>query len=291
MIKVAQCSDMHLEFGGYDFQATCADVLVLGGDICVASNFNDNYDKFFKDASDRFKDVIYIMGNHEHYNGDFAKSESILRKRLKQYSNIHFLERQSIKIGDVTFIGGTMWTDMNKRDDLTLMHIANRMNDFVCVDNSNTMVTQRVPVYEKDEKGDYVRDDNGHLIQSGIKMKQKPSHFTPNDAADEFDKFLGYINNVVEGKHDEKFFVCTHHSPSRLSTKPQYQHDYIMNGGFSSHLGEWILDHPQIKVWTHGHTHDNFDYMIGSTRIVCNPRGYIGYERSAGQFELKVIEV
>jgi len=27
-------------------------------------------------------------------------------------------------------------------------------------------------------------------------------------------------------------------------------------------------------LWVHGHVHDSHDYRIGSTRIVCNPRGY-----------------
>jgi hypothetical protein len=31
--------------------------------------------------------------------------------------------------------------------------------------------------------------------------------------------------------------------------------------------------------------------MIGSTRIVCNPRGYDGYEERADYFKLKVVEV
>ena len=58
-----------------------------------------------------------------------------------------------------------------------------------------------------------------------------------------------------------------------------------MNGAYSSDLSEFILDNPEIKVWTHGHTHDNFDYMIGSTRIICNPRGYKGYEEQAEHFD------
>ena len=64
-----------------------------------------------------------------------------------------------------------------------------------------------------------------------------------------------------------------------------------MNGGYSSDLSEFILDNPQIKLWTHGHTHEDFDYMIGSTRIVCNPRGYDGYEDRADTFTLKYVDV
>jgi hypothetical protein len=73
--------------------------------------------------------------------------------------------------------------------------------------------------------------------------------------------------------------------------KPDYHGDHLTNGAYSSDLSEFILDHPQIKLWTHGHTHDVFDYMIGDTRILCNPRGYILYENRADEFELLFTEV
>ena len=37
--------------------------------------------------------------------------------------------------------------------------------------------------------------------------------------------------------------------------------------------------------------HEDFDYHIGSTRIVCNPRGYDGYEARAGFWQPKLIEL
>jgi hypothetical protein len=64
-----------------------------------------------------------------------------------------------------------------------------------------------------------------------------------------------------------------------------------MNGAYSSDLSELMLDNRNIKVWTHGHTHEDFDYMIGSCRVVCNPRGYDGYENRADNFKLKYVEV
>jgi hypothetical protein len=63
------------------------------------------------------------------------------------------------------------------------------------------------------------------------------------------------------------------------------------NGAYSTNLDNYILDRRQIRLWTHGHTHEDFDYMIGTTRIVCNPRGYDGYEERADHFELKYVEV
>jgi len=299
-MKIALASDVHLEFGHLELNnVDNADVLVLSGDICVASKFGPNYDRFFQDASRLFKNVVYIMGNHEHYDGDFAKSESILRAALERYSNVHFLEKEIVKIDDVTFIGGTLWTDMNKEDPLTMYHVQRRMNDFRIVRNSNRMVTRTVPLYElnpdytEDGKngGKYATKEGGGLIEIGQKKKQEPSTFCPEDAVPEHKAMVDYIRTVIEGKFDEKFVVVGHHAPSKQSTHPRYQHDTLMNGAYSSSLDEFILDHPQIKLWTHGHTHEDFDYMIGTTRVFCNPRGYINYESKADNWTLKSVEV
>jgi hypothetical protein len=299
-MKIALASDVHLEFGHLELNnVDNADVLVLSGDICVASKFGPNYDRFFQDASRLFKNVVYIMGNHEHYDGDFAKSESILRAALERYSNVHFLEKEIVKIDDVTFIGGTLWTDMNKEDPLTMYHVQRRMNDFRIVRNSNRMVARTVPLYElnpdytEDGKngGKYATKEGGGLIEIGQKKKQEPSTFCPEDAVPEHKAMVDYIRTVIEGKFDEKFVVVGHHAPSRQSTHPRYQHDALMNGAYSSSLDEFILDHPQIKLWTHGHTHEDFDYMIGTTRVFCNPRGYINYESKADNWTLKSVEI
>ena len=299
-MKIALASDVHLEFGHLELNnVDNADVLVLSGDICVASKFGPNYDRFFQNASRLFKNVVYIMGNHEHYDGDVAKSESILRAALERYSNVHFLEKEIVKIDDVTFIGGTLWTDMNKEDPLTMFHVQRRMNDFRIVRNSNRMVTRTVPLYElnpdytEDGKngGKYATKEGGGLIEIGQKKKQEPSTFCPEDVVPEHKAMVDYIRTVIEGKFDEKFVVVGHHAPSKQSTHPRYQHDALMNGAYSSSLDEFILDHPQIKLWTHGHTHEDFDYMIGTTRVFCNPRGYINYESKADNWTLKSVEV
>jgi hypothetical protein len=105
---------------------------------------------------------------------------------------------------------------------------------------------------------------------------------------------MHYIDSVIYNKFNEKFVVVGHHAPSKQSTHPRYKDDTIMNGGYSSDLTKFILKNPQIKAWTHGHTHDQFDYMVGSTRVLCNPRGYVHYERESNEKEpyfAKVFEV
>jgi hypothetical protein len=134
--------------------------------------------------------------------------------------------------------------------------------------------------------------DRDHTWQdSSGELHRTASRFQPEDAVTEHEKMKEYIRSVIEGKVDQKFVVVGHHAPSRQSIKPRYAGDHIMNGGYSSDLSEFILDHPQIRLWTHGHTHDEFDYMVGSTRVVCNPRGYQGYEKRADEWKLLTVEV
>jgi len=309
-MRIALASDIHLEFADINLQNTDnADVLILSGDICVArdigrpdpNNFmegakSNRITDFFKRCSFQFPHVVYIMGNHEHYHGDFATSGNKIRSMLESnmLSNVYLLDKESKTIGDVTFIGGTLWTDMNKEDPITLLHMRGMMNDFRCVENGNRVVNYKAPIYKKDADGKYIMQKIGEInsmVEDGFEFKTRVATFSPVDAVEDFKKMVDYIRIIVEGKFDQKFVVVGHHAPSKSSTHPRYAKEEIMNGGYSSDLNSFIMERPQIKLWTHGHTHEDFDYMIGTTRVVCNPRGYDGYEDRADRFQLKFMEV
>ena len=284
-MRIAVTSDLHLEFGDINIQNTDnAEVLILGGDIMLAQDLHDHpesnqlltgamletlgsrqknavrFREFLSRVSFQFPHVIYIAGNHEFYHGKWPIGLQYLRDECAKFPNVYFMENDCKTIGDITFIGSTLWTDMNKGDPLTLHAIADIMNDFRIIRNSDLGFTNLRPA---------------HVAQAHKKS-------------------VGYIRSVIAEQHDKKFVVVGHMSPSRLSTHPKYANDHLMNGGYSSSLDEFILDHPQVKLWTHGHTHEEFDYMIGSTRIVCHPRGYVNHERGSQEedpYFPKVVEV
>jgi Icc-related predicted phosphoesterase len=286
-MKIKLVSDLHLEFSDINIQNTDnCDVLILGGDICVAQDLHDHpelinssdqaviaagtglgrrqqsaqrYRDFFKRCSFQFPHVIYIMGNHEFYNGKFYAGIDYMREELAKYPNIYMLEQDTKIIDDVVFVGGTLWTNMNKRDPLTMHAIEGMMNDFRIIRN----------------------DHRNFAPMSAL------------DVAIRHDRTLGYIKLMAQEHKDKKCVVVGHHSPSFQSVHPMYAHETLMNGGYHSDLSGFILDHPQIKLWTHGHTHHPFDYMIGETRIVCNPRGYEndGYSEDTGWNPNIVLEV
>ena len=286
-MKIKLVSDLHLEFSDcFITNNDNCDVLILGGDIMVAQDLHDHpepantvdqaaiaagaglgrrqqsaqrYRDFLKRCSFQFPHVIYIMGNHEFYNGKFYASIDYMRDEIAKYPNIYMLEQDTKIIDDVVFVGGTLWTNMNRRDPLTMHAIEGMMNDFRIIRN----------------------DKRSYAAMSAL------------DVAVRHDRTLAYIKLIVQEHKDKKCVVVGHHSPSFQSVHEIYKTEYLMNGGYHSDLSEFILDHPQIKLWTHGHTHHPFDYVIGETRIVCNPRGYENdsYSEDTGWDPEKVIEV
>tara|TARA_Y100000034_G_C6894417_1_gene412054 strand:- start:397 stop:1164 length:768 start_codon:yes stop_codon:yes gene_type:complete len=161
-------------------------------------------------------------------------------KKIKErlVDNVHLLENESITIDDVTFHGATLWSDFLNGNPMSYLQCNQEINDY-------------------------------RLIRAGT-GKQR---FRPQLAHK-----LHYISkaflqeNVKEGD-----IVITHMAPSLLSIHEKYKNDMNINGAYASDLSELILD-TKPKLWFHGHMHYSFDYTIGNTRILCNPRGYIGEE-------------
>jgi len=268
-MRVNVISDLHLEFA--DLVLPGGDVLILSGDVIEAKNLKQSdytpeivalsertgmkfhrFARFFNEECAKYTKVFYVMGNHEHYGFKFDDTYGHLFDNLP--SNITLLEKESIEYNGVVFIGGTLWTDLNKGDPITAMTLQSSMNDY--------------------------RTITKHYKAKGVYHK-----LTPEVTRDEHIKTKQFIEEAITAAGDKPVVVITHHSPSKQSIKPRYQDDYHMNGGYSSDMEQFIIDHPQIKVWTHGHTHDTFDYTVGETRILCNPRGYKGHEERANIFD------
>lgn len=282
-MKIKVVSDLHLEFSDINIKNDeGCDVLILSGDIMVAHDLYEHphmdhgmysnvnladlgrrqqtalrFRDFLKRCSFQFPHVIYVAGNHEFYHFRWNQTLSVLSEECQKFSNVYFLENGWKKIDDVIFLGGTLWTDMNRGDPLTLHAVRDMMNDFRIIRKENEGYTS----------------------------------LKPYDTVQRHRDTLRFIKDTINLKQSEKYVVVGHHAPSKLSTHKQYRNETLMNGAYSSDLSEFILDHPQIKLWTHGHTHHPFDYTIGETRVVCNPRGYEGYEPDSGWNPNIVIEV
>lgn len=281
-MKIAICDDLHLEFGDINItNDEKADVLILSGDIMIADDLHDHpepmtpytpeiikllgtrqanaqrYRDFLKRVSFQFPHVIYVAGNHEFYHGKWIQSLVTLRNECARFPNVHFLERDTVVIDGVRFIGGTMWTDCNKNDPLTLHALSDMMQDFKVIRHDGLGYTKLRPA---------------HTLHRHIQT-------------------VDYFKHVLRDNLEQPTVITTHHAPSPLSVHVSYKDQVLMNGAYQSDLSELILDNPQIKLWTAGHMHHSYRYHIGDTLVACNPRGYIGYETCADNFRLKYVDL
>ena len=76
--------------------------------------------------------------------------------------------------------------------------------------------------------------------------------------------------------------VMTHHLPSPVSIHPKYKMSSL-NRFFMCDLSELILER-EPSIWFHGHTHEGLNYVLGKTKIISNPKGYLREKRDSIPF-------
>jgi len=248
-------SDIHLEFGR-NYKVPSAQnffipelptdketVLCLAGDICsIESNrFHESF--LNSELADRFKKVLYIPGNHEYYNGSLMRTD----EKLQEYCDKHgifFMQKKSIEIDDVIFIGATLWTNMTDVHPFNAFKIAQYMNDYrkIRVGPSSNPYLKKLTVSQVDA-----------LHKNHLK----------------------FIENELYVYADRKCVVMTHHAPSYQCINEYYRQNSDLNNAYYSNLDELILEY-QPAVWLFGHSHTISDFNIEKTRLINNCVGYPG---------------
>ena len=191
-------------------------------------------------ASALGKPVPYVAGNHEFYGSTIDGTLEALRA-FSEGTQVRVLDDEALVFDGVRFLGSTLWTDFalfGEARRASVMHEAVRfMRDF-----------------------------------TRIRVGDAPDAlFTPGQCAARFERHARWLAHELARPFEGSTVVVTHHAPSRRSVHPRFDGSPL-NACFVSDL-EPLLD-GRACLWIHGHTHDSFDYEVGGTRVVCNPRGY-----------------
>lgn len=249
-MKILILSDLHHEFGcpteipdDLDY-----DVVVLAGDIDVKTRGA----LWALETFPLDKPIIYTTGNHEYYGTVMGKVDRELLELNQEHPGRFFYldgdQNSSYIINDVQFVGGTLWTDFEL---------------------NHPMVTREFALCQaRDFMTDY------HKITIFKNNVYRKLH--PVDVLDIHRKHLSSIKWSLETRplSIKKSVIVTHHAMSARSINERYAHQEVTNPLYASNLDDFILDmEPTLCV--HGHMHDPVDYMIGDSRIVASPRGYV----------------
>lgn len=235
-MKIALLSDLHLSVLPFEPPATDADVVVLAGDIHRPAAAIEWARRWYDG-----RPVLFVAGNHEFYGGDLQGTWRELRA-LAEGSSIRVLERDAWRFGGVRFLGCTLWSDhryyaSREQRDEALAKVSTLVRDFTRI---------------------RVAPDFDALFSAAVSQLL-------------FDQLVEWLEQQFAASR-EPTVVVTHFAPSAGSVAERFKGSPL-NACFVSELDERIRRW-QPLAWLHGHVHDSFDYRIGDTRVVANPRGY-----------------
>lgn len=258
-MSIAFGSDFHLEHyerkpqHGQPILLEKVDVLVAAGDIAVGSSAPGYLRKQY---GKKARHIVYVPGNHEFYGRDILETQLYIKEACHNNDIVFLDDDNYATIDDLVFVGGTLWTDFNLNGNVSdgLEEARACLTDFRVIRNGDDLLT-------------------------------------PEDTVVMHNKTLARIKKTL-GNHgplgDKRTVVVTHHGPSLNSVHDRYVGDGL-NPAFNSNL--FLEDGWGPDLWIHGHVHDPFDYKIGRTRVVANPRGYPNETYKPEEYVLKIIEL
>jgi len=281
-VNIQLLSDLHLEAHPH-FQAQPvpgADLLVLAGDI---GSYQNNSMLSSLAISDfglaRFSPlpvarggagwptpVLFLPGNHEYDGLDFDDTRIRLRETCERLGMI-WLERESMVLQGVRFVGCTLWTDFDalstekaRAEDVTL--------------------GEQLKAREKAFRAANFYLNKNHTFRQGQPMLAEA-------VREEGLKSQAWLRQALAVPFDGPTVAVTHFAPSLLSADPRYG---ITPGtaGFCNSLDELL---PLATLWLHGHLHCRNDYIRHGCRVVANPLGYARKGEQAAFRESLCIEL
>lgn len=238
-MKIQILSDLHLE-GGIpswlqNFKAI-GDVLVLAGDIVNARNIS-SLNLF--NSHDLGVPVIYVLGNHEYYKGNYPETKDAIREYISEERlGITLLDNEIADLifnGEkVRFIGATLWSTVSPLDE--------------------------------GDVSKYIADFRGMIGDRSVLQHNMNGEFS-----------RGLIKYYLENANREdvdKIVVVTHFPPSWQAQEERFKSSG-MGSYFFNNMDDMILD-LEPNLWIYGHSHGNLRFKIGKTPVECNQMGYLG---------------
>ena len=241
-MKVWIFSDLHLEMEQTSdwFRLPDADLCICAGDVAdqgIVPSINWlTYNVL------PCMPVVFVAGNHEFYGSSIRESLVAAYEEAKQHDGFYLLDGDSVEFDKFRVVGATLWTDFE-------LHGLSKL----------------AKLDAQDQLNDYKR----------IKLSKRPfKRFTPTESQYLHREALIDIDNFYRSTSVKPTVVVSHHAPSLMSVPREFLNDPL-TPAFASSLEMRILQY-QPLLWVHGHVHSPSDYLIGKTRVVCNPLGYPG---------------
>ncbi|MCF8157169.1 MAG: metallophosphoesterase [Rhodoferax sp.] len=263
-MKIQLLSDLHLEAHPHWVAqpAPGADVLVLAGDIGSYQAGSQLADSNF--GLGRFSPlggwptpVLFVPGNHEYDGMDFDAADARLRETCQRLGLV-WLERESVVLGGVRFVGTTLWSDFDALGPAS---------------DAIAQPTRGQPAPNPLAQQLKARDKAFRAANYYLRKTLTVRHGEPWLAVGVREQALvcqTWLRTALALPFAGPTVAVTHFAPSLHSADPRYGRT-PGTAGFCNALDDLL---PLAQGWLHGHLHAPSDYHHMGCRVVANPLGY-----------------
>ena len=199
----------------------------------------------------QFGKPVIYVAGNHEYYGGDIVHTRVAIAEQSRATQISFLENEVLEIDGVRFLGATMWTDFRGGDEQVMHYATQNMNDYRQIRCASRPLTP--------EQVFYINWESRFWLAGEL---EKP--------------FAG------------KTVVISHHAPT-ASSWPQTNNCNFLST-YCNELDDFLARYT-IDAWFHGHLHNVVDYQQHATRVLCNPRGYTGYQVVSGFSPTKTITI
>lgn len=242
-MKIAYCSDLHFEFNEeriinlIESVDNETNVLILAGDIHTFENLVPAL-AFISEGLPN-TDIVYVTGNHEFYGYKIKRLEDNLRLSLKEYSRIHYLEKDTFELEGVVFLGTTLWTGFDA-----------------------------YPEYEQSlsEENAMRGVSDFHYIYEGL------GKFQSHHCKKYYQENVQWLDDTLALHANKTCIVVTHFPPLPLLKHQQIPINSLSNY-FQANCEEVILKHSP-SYWVYGHNHWSNEASFAGTQFLSCQLGY-----------------
>lgn len=181
------------------------------------------------------KPIIFVMGNHEHWNGLY--DENIIDTKLAAAQlGVTLLTGNGVNVAGCRFVGATLWSDYKLAGYAAPTAITGEQIDISHPDSDSQLITvgDAVALHHHDRK---------------------------------------QLENLLSEPSDEcPTLILTHHAPHPDCIPQEFLNTW-QAGNSASDLSH-LTDTGRADLWVHGHLHHSIDMIRPKgTRIICNPAG------------------
>lgn len=181
--------------------------------------------------------IIYVPGNHEYDEHDIP----VLRKEFRSLNRRHFpdchvLINRWVIIDGVQFVGTTLFPDYT--------------------------------YFGEEHQAECARLSSRAISDFTCQLR-KGRFITPQLHARYNRVSKRFLQRALRVPATTRILVT--HYCAQWSVAPKFRNDPV-TAGYAVPLPNEIVQ--GFDRWYHGHTHEFFNYKIGNTRIICNPRGF-----------------